>query len=306
MAANKLLVLACAALLAGTGSGCILQKKEKPAVKERARFSAAAPEKYMPESDMVPGIPPPIAPSEMFPAGRTVRPASYERPVDDYGSYQASRGQGRLDGYSRDAGSGVVYQDDRMTHARINMNDPTGGRAGEEVLYAATGQNNLAAAFANGRRLPGPAPEESPEQSQSFDPANPVGKPFAGAPVGRSNARASRGAKDQPEKSEPKPWEQDTHLYAGRGANARSSAYAPRPRNEETLWPAGTAMAPPAGTPEAPRPAVKTEVRLPAAPPAPAPKTPAKAPAPVPKSAPVDTGADDEIFTPALFLGGGR
>jgi hypothetical protein len=73
---------------------------------------------------------------------------------------------------------------------------------------------------------------------------------------------------------------------------------------EETMWPAGTAMMPPAGAAESLRPVPKTEVRLSSPAPKPAAASaPAPTPAPAAKAAPA--ALDDEVFSPSMFLGGG-
>lgn len=238
-------------------------------------------------------------------------------PAGDYAGYQASRGWERLGGYDRPAesrenrGSGELREDgDNAANVRAGMNgggvreyarEYGSGREGEEILYSA-GVPQMAA--------------------KAPSPAEPVAKPFAGAHVGRSNFSKSskntgKSAENVAAANAPKPWE-NGHLFSEEAANsprlpAVPNIYASRRgategAAEETMWPAGTAMAPPAGSPDARRAVPKADVRLPApaakaaAPAIPAPK-PAAAPAPAP---PADAGDDDEIFSPSMFLGGGR
>lgn len=260
------------------------------------RFEMAA--RVRPERE--PGVPPALVPEEMF-QERAVQPASFGQ------SYMASREQDRLGGYDRPANPNV-------THARVSMNEGYAGE-GEQVLYSAAGNQNLAAVYGNTGSLPG-AGMSAPRAAQAQAPvADPVPTRFAGAPVGHANFQRPVRKNAAPDK----PWEGGGHLFAKLPETAPAAEkqsvvpniYANRaPREEETLWPAGMAMVPPASPAGSLRPAApKTEVRLPAAPaqpaaaPVPAAK-PAASPAPA-VPAPAAASLDDEVFSPSMFLGGG-
>jgi hypothetical protein len=208
---------------------------------------------------------------------------AYAPPAGDYGAYTASRGTDRLGGYDRPDSVRVpqpLDADERIPYDGIEANLPG---------------MNLAQA-----PLPG---------------TGPVAKPFAGAHVGRSNFSKPARSTKQPDPAgddSRKPWE-NGNLFSENApavASARQAApniYASRFRDEGNgeMWPAGMAMVPPAAAPgSAALP--RAEVRLPAPaarPAAPAPRPAAPAPAP---AAHQDSGADDGVFSPSMFLGAAR
>ncbi len=300
MATKQRAFLACALALSCLAPGCFGGGKADSAARARAPRSApSAFDAYSP----VDGAPRPHpAPAETLQASarNPVRPDEFGPPADS--AFAAPRGQDRLAGYDRpETGDRIIHQDDRMTHARLNM---TGSPGEEEVLFSAA--------------IP-PVPAAAPGMSP---------KPFAGAPVGRSNFNrpVRKKADPEPRAKEKMPWESGS-LFAGNGASEKERPAVPniyesrrRQMDEETMWPAGTAMVPPAGARNDALPPLKTETRLPApaaaravpsspdaslpavkAVSAPAPAAPA---ASAPAAAP--DGDGDEIFSPSMYLGGGR
>lgn len=254
-------------------------------------------------------IPPATVPSEMF-QERSVRTASAPGSSGTgYDSYQALRGGDRLDAYGRGGNQPVVYQDDRVTHARVNMSYDQYPEEREQVLYTASGDQNLAGMmYERGGSMPG-ATAPSPRSPQPAAPARNANQYASGESAAQSRQNRM-------------PWESGDPLFAQsrpsavRERPAVPNIYAARRQTEETMWPAGTAMVAPAPAPDSPKTTMKTEVRLPAsesvrppaaaAPAAPAPKITAsqlKPPAPQPTAGDDDA---DEIFSPSMFLGAGR
>lgn len=288
MTAKRLILLVCACALAVAGSGCGRmglpgggsQKEQTRAqrIEQEEKRLAELQGQIREHETRLQRYETASTPSALY---SPVIPAEMYRETYQAAPYQATRDGDRLGAY---------------THARIDMNDgsvETG--EGEQILYQATGSQNLAASYLNGTNAMNPS--ASARQRQ---PADPVPARFAGAPVGRSNF--SKPLPEEPEEKEKKPWEEGA-LFAAQAKPSVPNMYAPRPQTEETMWPAGTAMVPPAGTRNTLRaaPSVpKAEVRLPAVP------APVAAPAPLQKPARFDgPEADDEVFSPSMFLGGG-
>lgn len=265
------------------------------------------------------GAGPALIPDEMF-QNRPVRnQTDYS---DDYRGYarnhQPARSYAGLEGYRSDP---VVYQDDRMTHAKLPLTYEQGGmgdqgaayQAGymeerERVVYNPMADNSGSHDDRQTLTGVGSLPPGMQNQAQSADRPAPNPRQFAGAPVGRARFPES----GQRERSAPQPWETG-NMYSENtsGGSSRQSVpdiYASRRQSqrEETMWPAGTAMAPPANS-GANSPQLKnTAVRMPEAErksfPAPVAK-PAAEKASAPKAAaPMDEGGDD-VFNPDMFLG---
>lgn len=240
---------------------------------------------------------------------------------DDYRGYarnnHPARSYAGLEGYRSDP---VVYQDERVTHARLPLTYERDGQgdAGpaayqggyreerEQVVYNPLAER--AGAYDERQTLTAPGSLPPARQSQAYMPerSTPNQNQFAGAPVGRPRYPAPQ----QRETNAVPPWESGP-MYSDKALAPSNrplvpDVYANRRQKEETLWPAGTAMVAPAEPAAAPKQLKTTTVRLPEndLKPLPAADKSASGKVPAPQAAAAsDDMDDDEAFSPDMFLG---